>query len=149
MLLSDTNRAAEAEPLYRRALAIDERSLGPDHPDVARDLNNLAVLLHDTNRAAKAEPLMSRCVLILLRFQRTTGHEHPNLRVYVEIYRGLLALRKLSESEIEARIKAAGGEAGKLSPIVPEVERLLRNNRRDRKSTRLKSRHAHISYAVF
>jgi hypothetical protein len=24
-----------AEPLYRRALAIDEKALGPDHPDVA------------------------------------------------------------------------------------------------------------------
>ncbi len=32
-----------AEPLYRRALAIDEASLGPAHPDVANDLNNLAV----------------------------------------------------------------------------------------------------------
>ena len=31
-----------AEPLFRRALAIDEQSYGPDHPDVAIDLNNLA-----------------------------------------------------------------------------------------------------------
>ena len=36
---------AGAEPLYRRALAIDERASGPDHPSVARDLNNLAALL--------------------------------------------------------------------------------------------------------
>ena len=28
----DTNRLGEAEPLYRRALAIDEASYGPDHP---------------------------------------------------------------------------------------------------------------------
>ena len=40
-----TNRLSEAEPLMRRALAIDEKSFGPDHPNVARDLNNLAVLL--------------------------------------------------------------------------------------------------------
>ena len=32
----------QAEPLYRRALAIDEASYGPDHPNVAIDLNNLA-----------------------------------------------------------------------------------------------------------
>ncbi len=56
-LLRDTNRMAEAEPLYRRALAIDEASYGPDHPDVARDLNNLAGLLADTNRLTEAEPL--------------------------------------------------------------------------------------------
>ncbi len=36
-------KLGEAEPLYRRALAIDEASLGPAHPDVAKDLSNLAV----------------------------------------------------------------------------------------------------------
>jgi hypothetical protein len=41
-----------AEPLYRRALAITEKSLGPEHPNVAIRLNNLAVLLSDTNRLA-------------------------------------------------------------------------------------------------
>ena len=49
-LLSSKALYAEAEPLYRRALAIDEKSCGPDHPEVARDLNNLAVLLGATNR---------------------------------------------------------------------------------------------------
>ena len=34
-LLQATNRLAEAEPLMRRALAIDEAAYGPDHPDVA------------------------------------------------------------------------------------------------------------------
>ena len=37
---------AEAEPLYKRSLAIREKALGPDHPDVANSLNNLAVALH-------------------------------------------------------------------------------------------------------
>ena len=41
----------------RRALAIDEKSFGADHPNVAIDLNNLAKLLKDTNRLAEAEPL--------------------------------------------------------------------------------------------
>ena len=34
-----------AKPLYGRAIAIDEKALGPDHPDLATDLNNLALLL--------------------------------------------------------------------------------------------------------
>ena len=34
----------DAEPLYKRALAIREKALGPDHPDVATALNNLALL---------------------------------------------------------------------------------------------------------
>ena len=40
----------------RRALAIDEKSFGPEHPNVATGLNNLAELLQDTNRLAEAEP---------------------------------------------------------------------------------------------
>jgi hypothetical protein len=43
ILSGDQGELGEAEPLYRRALAIDEASLGPAHPDVATDLNNLAV----------------------------------------------------------------------------------------------------------
>ncbi|MBT1570101.1 tetratricopeptide repeat protein, partial [Klebsiella pneumoniae] len=35
---------AQAEPLFKRSLAIWERALGPDHPDVATSLNNLAEL---------------------------------------------------------------------------------------------------------
>ena len=31
-------RYAQAEPLYKRALAIREKALGPDHPDVAQSL---------------------------------------------------------------------------------------------------------------
>src|SRR5262249_17977601 len=33
---------AGAEPLYRRSLDIREKALGPDHPDTANSLNNLA-----------------------------------------------------------------------------------------------------------
>ena len=43
-LYSEQGRYAEAEPLYKRSLAIDEKALGPDHPDVASSLNNLAEL---------------------------------------------------------------------------------------------------------
>jgi len=38
----------ESEPLLRRALAIWETVLGPDHPHVATGLNNLALLLQRT-----------------------------------------------------------------------------------------------------
>ena len=48
----------------RRALAIDERAYGPDHPNVAIGLNNLAQLLQATNRLSEAEPLMRRALAI-------------------------------------------------------------------------------------
>lgn len=41
----------EAEPLYRRAMAITEATSGSDHPDYASDLGNLAVLLSKQVRA--------------------------------------------------------------------------------------------------
>ena len=54
-LLTETNRHAEAELLYRRALAIFEKSFGPDHPNVGILRDNLASLMKDTNRQPKAE----------------------------------------------------------------------------------------------
>lgn len=43
--LYQAGRAKEALPLAKRALAIYEKVLGPDHPDVATSLNNLGFLL--------------------------------------------------------------------------------------------------------
>jgi hypothetical protein len=51
--------------MYRRALAIDKVSYGADHPEVAIDLNNLALVLRATNRVSEAEPLYRRCLVIL------------------------------------------------------------------------------------
>jgi len=65
----------EAEPLMRRALDIDEKSFGANHPNVARNLNNLALLLQDTNRMNEAEPLMRRALEI---FENSLGLDHPN-----------------------------------------------------------------------
>jgi tetratricopeptide (TPR) repeat protein len=53
-------RAADAEPLYLRALAIREHALGPDHPDVATSQNNLAAFYQAQNRTADALPLVEK-----------------------------------------------------------------------------------------
>ncbi len=103
-MLEATNRLAEAEPLHRRALAIDERSLGPDHPAVATDLNNLAGLLQDTNRLADAEPLMRRGFQILISFTRRTGHEHPDFQTARANYAGILKELGRSETDIRAEL---------------------------------------------
>ena len=55
---------SDAEPLFRHALAIDEKTLGPDHPSVARDLNNLAALLQAKGDNAAADPLYRRALAI-------------------------------------------------------------------------------------
>ncbi len=47
----------EAEPLYQRAIAINEKALGPEHPDLAIYLNNLATLYKEQGKYGEAEPL--------------------------------------------------------------------------------------------
>jgi len=65
---------AEAEPLFRRSLAIWEMALGPEHPDVAQSLNNLASLYHNQGKYAQAEPLYRRALAIA---EKALGPEHP------------------------------------------------------------------------
>jgi tetratricopeptide (TPR) repeat protein len=54
----------QAEPLYRRAIEIDERGLGRDHPNVATNYNNLAELLRAQGKYDQAEPLYRRAIEI-------------------------------------------------------------------------------------
>ncbi|MDY0168021.1 MAG: tetratricopeptide repeat protein, partial [Thermoguttaceae bacterium] len=72
-------------------LAIDEQSFGPEHPYIARDLNNLAFLLGATNRLAEAEPLMRRALAIA---ERSFGPAHPNVAVCLNNLASLLAATK-------------------------------------------------------
>jgi hypothetical protein len=55
---------AEAEPLCKRGLAILEKALGPEHPAVAKSLENYAALLRKTHREAEAEPMEARAKAI-------------------------------------------------------------------------------------
>lgn len=51
-LLQATHRLTEAEPLYRRALAICEESLGMEHPNTVTARENLAALLAALGKGA-------------------------------------------------------------------------------------------------
>lgn len=42
----------DALPLYKRALAIREKVLGADHPDVAKTLTSIATLLQDQGKGS-------------------------------------------------------------------------------------------------
>ena len=64
LLYQAQGKYAEAEPLVKRALAIYEKALGPEHPDVARSLENYAALLRETARADEAERMEARAKAI-------------------------------------------------------------------------------------
>ncbi len=55
---------ADAEPFYKRALAIWEKSLGPNHPDVATGLLGLAVLNEKRGNFLRALNLIQRASAI-------------------------------------------------------------------------------------
>jgi len=65
----------EAEPFYRRALAIHEKQLGADHPDTANSLNNLALLYQSQGNYQQAEPLYQRALAI---YEKQLGADHPD-----------------------------------------------------------------------
>ena len=67
MLYQSQGRYAEAEPLYQRALAIREKALGPDHPDVGTSLNNLAALYFAQRDWARAADYWRRSTALVVR----------------------------------------------------------------------------------
>lgn len=50
----------DAELLFKCVLAIEEKALGPDHPEVAASLGNYAALLRKTGRDVEAAKLEAR-----------------------------------------------------------------------------------------
>jgi hypothetical protein len=54
----------EALRLYRRALTIAVKVLGPEHPEVATLCHNLGGLEHARGRYARGEPFARRSVAI-------------------------------------------------------------------------------------
>lgn len=66
---------SEVEGFYRRALSIQERALGPDHPALANTLNNLSAMLDQQGKSAEAEGLQRRALSIL---EKKLGPLHPD-----------------------------------------------------------------------
>jgi CHAT domain-containing protein len=73
--LEAADKHVEAEPLYRKVLAIRRKVLGEDHPDTGTSYHNLAANLHDQGKLAEAVPLY-RTALAIRR--KTIGEEHAD-----------------------------------------------------------------------
>ena len=108
----------EAEPLFRRALAIDEASYGPDHPNVAIRLNNLAELLQPRTASPRPSRLMRRALAI---DEASYGPDHPNVAIDLNnLARLLKATNRLGEAEPLMRRALAIDEAS-YGPDHPNV----------------------------
>jgi tetratricopeptide (TPR) repeat protein len=67
-----------AESICRRALEIDERLLGSEHPDTAKDLNNLAMVLRAQGDYDSAASYLKRALAIQ---EKTLGPDHTDIAV--------------------------------------------------------------------
>eukprot|EP00752_Nemacystus_decipiens_P017370 g15565.t2 len=104
----------DAKPLYERSLAIREKVLGPDHPDVASSLNNLAGLLFSLGNYDDAKPLYERSLAI---HEKVLGPDHPNVAMGLNNLAGLLYsqgnyddAKPLYERSLAIREKVLGPE---------------------------------------
>ena len=77
---------AKAEPLCNRALAIREKALGAEHPDVATSLSNLASTYESMKQYAKAEPLYKRSLAI---WGKKLGADHLDVATRLDNLAGL------------------------------------------------------------
>ena len=106
-----------AEPLLRRALAIQQKTLGPEDPEFILTLNNLAQLYQEQGYHGEAEPLLWQALAIT---EKVRGPVHPTVAAILgdlaQSYyaRGLytqaepLLMRALAIQEEEIRVGASG-----------------------------------------
>src|ERR1700694_3122395 len=93
----------QATIIMGQALGVAEKTFGPDHPDVATTLNNLALLYKAQGQYAQAEPLYKRSLAIR---EKALGPDHPDVAVSLENM-ALLYRKAGREKEAEALEKRA------------------------------------------
>ncbi|HWN10510.1 MAG TPA: CHAT domain-containing tetratricopeptide repeat protein [Pyrinomonadaceae bacterium] len=76
LLQTDKGEYAKAEASYQRAHAINEKTLGPEHPQTALSLKGLATVYTYKDDFGKARPLFQQAVEIT---EKSVGAEHPKV----------------------------------------------------------------------
>ena len=97
---TDLYRAGQydrAVVVAKKALEVAEKDVGPNHPDVAQSLNNLAALYRAQGQYAQAEPLYRRSLAI---WERALGPDHPDVATSLENLAALYrATQRIAEAE--------------------------------------------------
>jgi tetratricopeptide (TPR) repeat protein len=114
----------EGRRAHRQALAVDEKLLGADHPKVAADLNDLALLYDAQGNFAQAEALLSRALRIC---EKAYGEEHPGVIPSLEYLATFLrrTRRPAEAQKVEARAKAIRARLGPKAAADPTGPALL------------------------
>lgn len=75
-LHSEEERFATAQPLYERALKVQEKALGPEHADAVQTLTDLAICYLDQGLNEKGKPLLERALGMQ---EKALGPDHPDV----------------------------------------------------------------------
>jgi len=113
-----------ARLLQARALAICEAHLGPDHPDTARSLQDLAMVLYDQGDLDTARALYERALAIR---EASLRPDHPDIAWSLH---GLALVLRAQGDLDPARIlheRALAIRESRLGPDHPETARSLAN----------------------
>jgi tetratricopeptide (TPR) repeat protein len=120
-----------ARPLFELALATREKVLGPEHPDTATSVNNLARLLRDQGDLAGAQQLFERALTIR---EKVLDPEHPdtawslnNLAVLRQTQGDFAGAQPLFERALTIREKALGPEHPDTATSLNNLAQLLRD----------------------
>jgi pentatricopeptide repeat protein len=92
-----------AEPLYQRAIEVLEKSLGPDHPDLAHSYNTLANLYQKLGNFDEAKSLYEKALEIR---ERVLGPDHNDVATSCTDL-GLLCLSRMEYPEAEQYFRRA------------------------------------------
>lgn len=113
----------EAEHLFWETLRLDEKALGPDHPNVALDWANLAAVLEEQGDLVQAESLARRALEI---DRKSFGLDHPSLANDFNTL-GLVLKKKHDYTEAESLYWQALAIARKAPGPNREVAGILNN----------------------
>lgn len=91
----------EAEKLLKSTFKIQEKLLGPEHPEVAQTLNHLGALYHSQGRCSEAEALYSWALEI---YEPDLSPRHPDVITLLANYTGLL--KEMGREEEAMALKA-------------------------------------------
>jgi tetratricopeptide (TPR) repeat protein len=135
---------AEAEPLYKRSLAIREKAGVPDQSDQVGTLNGLADLYRAQGKDAEAEPLYKRSLAIS---EKNHGRTHPEVAASLDNLADLYAAQG-KDAEAEPLYKRSlviwertlGREHAHVTISLEKYATLLRRMNREAEAAALEAR---------
>lgn len=134
-IYGDQGHDDQAEPLYKRAIALMEKGTGQGSVEIAPLLNNLAALYQRQSRFTEAEPLFKRALAVS---EKSLSREHPdvgralnNLATLYVKQEHFADAEPLFQRALAIYQKAAGPEHPAVATVLNNIGQVDRDLNRD------------------